>query len=251
MLFSLATQHLGEQTLNKIATFALSTQLDESERLDVNVKTDPGLLAQGKLTSLTIDGDGLVMQKDLRMQKLLINLQNIAVSPMKALTGNIELTETSTGEANILLSDADINRAFNSDTLRDQMESLKIQVENEQVTLDVLAVECHFLKQGTVSIDARIKIQETGETQKVYFTTIPRISDGGRGVTLDSVSYAEGKELSPELTEALLEKARNILNLNNFEMEGISLSINQIQVKEGELNLCAIAQITKFPQPES
>lgn len=251
MLFSLATPELGEQTLNKIATFALSTQLNESDRLNVSIKTDPGLLAKGKLASLTIDGDGLVMQKDLRMQKLLISLQNIAVSPMKALTGNIELTETSTGEANILLTDADINRAFNSDTLRDQMENLQIEVDNQQVTLDVLAVECHLLKQGTVSIDAKIKIQETGETQKVYFTTIPRISDGGRGVILDSVSYAEGKELSPELTQALLEKARNILNLTNFEMEGISLAINQLQVKEGELKLGAIAQITKFPKPES
>lgn len=249
MLFSLATQDLGQQTLNRIAEFALSTQLDESDKLSVDVKTDPSLLAQGKLSSLTIDGEGLVMQKDLRMEKMVIKLENIAVSPIKALTGNIELTETSQGKADILLTDADINRAFNSETLRDQMENLRMEINGEKMTLDILAVECHLLPQGTIGIDAKIKIQETGDIQQTYFTTVPRISEGGRGVSLDNVSYAEGKELSPQLTEALLQEAKNILNLNNFEMEGISLSINQLEVRKGELDLSAIAQITKFPKP--
>lgn len=248
MLFSIATQDLGQQTLNRIAEFALSTQLDESEKLTVDIKTDPSLLAKGKLESLTIDGKGLVMQKDLRMQKMLINLENIAVSPMKALTGNIELTETSTGKAQILLTDGDINRAFNSKALQAQMQNLQMQVDSEPVTLDVLGVECHLLEEGSVSIDAEIKIQETGEIKQTYFTTVPRVNDGGRGVSLDDVSYTEGKALSPELTTALLEKARNILNLSNFEMEGISLGINQLAVRKGELKLCAIAQITKFPK---
>lgn len=249
MLFSLATQDIGQQTLNRIAEFALASQLDESDDLSVDVKTDPSLLAQGKLASLTIDGKGLVMQKDLRMQKMVIRLENIAVSPIKALTGNIELTETSTGKADILLTDADLNRAFNSDTLRDQMQNLHTQIDNQPVTLDVLAVECHLLAEGTIAIDAKIKIQETGEIQHTYFTTTPQIREGGRGVSLDNVTYAEGKELSPQLTTALLEKARNILNLDNFEMEGISLEINQLSVREGELSLSAIAQITKFPKP--
>ncbi len=251
MLLSLLTQGLGEQTLNQIATFALATQLDEKEDLAVKVKTDPGLLAQGKLSSLSINGKGLVMQKDLRMQRLFIDLQNLAVDPMKALTGNIDLTETSYGKADILLTDGDINRAFNSEALKQQMENLKIDIDHESLTLDVLEVECHLLPQGTVSIDAKIQIQETGTVQKVYFTTVPRVSDGGRGVSLDNVSYAEGKELSPDLTEALLNKARDILNLTNFEMDGISLAINDLKVKQGELQLSAIAQITKFPKPEN
>lgn len=249
MLFSLATQDIGQQTLNRIAEFALASQLDESENLSVDVKTDPSLLAQGKLASLTIAGDGLVMQKDLRMQKLVIKLENIAVSPIKALTGNIELTETSTGKADILLTDADLNRAFNSETLRGQMQNLHMQVEDQPVTLDVLAVECHLLGEGTIAIDARIKIRETEEVKRTSFTTTPRVSEGGRGVSLENVTYDEGKELSPQLTTALLEKARNILNLDNFEVEGIALEINQLSLREGELSLSAIAQITKFPKP--
>ncbi len=61
---------LGEQALNKAAEIGLSSQLDEVENLDVNIKTDPLKLVQGQVDAVTIKGEGLVMQKDLRMEEL-------------------------------------------------------------------------------------------------------------------------------------------------------------------------------------
>jgi len=58
---------LGEQALNKAAEMGLASQLDESENLEV-IKTDPLKLVQGQVD--TIEGDGLVMQKDLRMEEM-------------------------------------------------------------------------------------------------------------------------------------------------------------------------------------
>ncbi|MCF4969747.1 LmeA family phospholipid-binding protein, partial [Nostoc sp. CMAA1605] len=59
---------IGEQALNKAAEIGLSSQLDEVENLDVNIKTDPLKLIQGEVESVNIAGEGLVMQKDLRME---------------------------------------------------------------------------------------------------------------------------------------------------------------------------------------
>ncbi len=59
---------LGEQALNKAAEIGLSSQLDEVEKLDVNIKTDPLKVVQGQVDAVTIEGEGLVMQKDLRME---------------------------------------------------------------------------------------------------------------------------------------------------------------------------------------
>jgi hypothetical protein len=89
----------GEQALNKLAEVALSTQLDEVEKLEVQVKTEPGKLAQGQLESITIDGDGLVMQEDLRMEKMEMQISSIAVNPMESSMGNIELTQPAEGKA--------------------------------------------------------------------------------------------------------------------------------------------------------
>lgn len=242
---------VGEKALNKVAEVALSTQLDESERLDVQLNTDPGQLAQGKVEALVIDGRGLVMQKDLRLQEMKIEMSSIAVNPMKALAGNLELSEPTEGTAHVILTEADLNRAFNSKTLSTQMENLNIHVDGEPVTIDTQRVDCNLRADGKVGIDAQILMRQTDETQQVSFTTTPRVTPRGRGVSLEDVHYTEGKELSPELTSALVEKARGILNLNNFEMEGISLRIQQLEVNSDKLTLQAVADITHLPSAES
>lgn len=238
---------LGEQALNKIAEFALSTQLNEAEQLEVRVKTDPSKLAQGELESLTIDGKGLVMQKGLRVQEMEIKISGIAVSPLKALMGNIELTKPTQGTARIVLTQTDINRAFNSETLGNQMRNLNIHVSGKLVTIETRQANCRLQADGKVAIDAEILVQQTGEMQQVSFSTTPRVSPGGQGVFLEDVQYTQGEELSPELTSALVEKASKILNLSNFEMEGISLRIHQLNVEQGKLTLQAIATVTRFP----
>lgn len=238
---------LGEQALNKIAEVALSTQLDEVERLEVQVKTDPGKLAQGELESITINGDGLVMQEDLRMEKMEMQISAIAVNPLKALMGNIKLTQPAEGKARVVLTEGDINRAFNSESLGDQMRNLNVHVDGKLMTVDTQRVDCHLLADGKVAINAEILVQQTSETRAVSFTTKPCVSAGGRGVSLEDVQHTQGKELSPELTRALVNKTSDILNLRNFEMEGISLCIHQLEVEAGKLTLYAEASVRQFP----
>ena len=238
---------LGEQALNKIAEVALSTQLDEVERLEVQVKTDPSRLAQGELESLTIDGDGLVMQENLRMEKMEMQISAIAVNPWKALMGNIKLTHPAEGTARIVLTAADINSAFNSEIFIKKLRNLDIAVEGKPVTINTQRVDFHLLSDGKIALDAEVLLPQRGELRTVSLTTTPRISAGGKGVSLEDTHYLQGKELSPELTKALIEKATEILNLHNFEIEGISLIINQLDVEADKLTLQAEANVTQFP----
>lgn len=239
--------NLGEQALAKMAQTALSNQLNEAEQLKIFVKTDPGKLAQGELEWLEIDGRGLVMRESLRMQEMELKINDIAVCPIKALMGNIELTKPIEGTARIVVTQEDINYAFNSELLANQMRELNIQADGKVVKMGIEQVNCQLLANGTVEIDADILLQQTGKTQQVSFMTTPRISADGRTIMLKDVQYVQGKELSPELTTILLQKAKAILNLRNFEMQGISLCIHQLEVAEGLLTLQAAANVTKFP----
>lgn len=243
----LTLDRLGEQTLNRIATLALSSQIDDAKKLEVRVKTDPSLLAKGQLESLAIYGEGLIMEHDIRLQEMVIRLETIAVAPFKALTGNIELTQPTQGTARIVIAQADLNRAFNSDVLGTQLRSLKVQVDGKPQTLNVKQVHCRLLAEGRVGLDADVRLAQSNETQRVSFTTTPRVSDDGRSVVLEKVEYAQGKELSPEFTQALVTKAGKILHLSHFEMPGISLRMHHLQVKEGQLTLQAVAHVTQFP----
>ncbi len=116
-------QGLGEQALNKAAEIGLSSQLDEVEELDVDIKTDPFKLMQGQVDSVDIEGEGMVMQGDLRVEEMDMHLSGVSINPLSAAFGKIELTKPTQGSAHVVLIEADINRAFNSEFVRSKLQN--------------------------------------------------------------------------------------------------------------------------------
>ncbi|MEA5471607.1 DUF2993 domain-containing protein [Spirulina sp. 06S082] len=211
-------KNFGEQAINKIATLALSSQLNEAQQLNVRVKTDPTLLSQGKLASLLIDGTGLVTRGDLRMQQMYLEMDEIAVSPFKALMGNIVLTQPTQGTAKFVLTEKDFDRALNRLQLRDR-------------------VSCQLSKNGELAI---LESQD-----RVILTAIPTIQGKGEKVTLEMRSL--NASFPAKQVKILVGELENILNLRNFGMTGIALIIQKLELGNGYLTLNATATMTQFP----
>ena len=243
----LGVDNLGEQALNKIAKLALSSQLEDADSLEVRVKTDPEKLANGQLESLLIEGKGLVIETDLRLQVLEIAMKAIAVAPLKALRGKIELTQPSKGTARIVLTEADLNRALNSPDLRAKIKVLDTYLSTEKLKLTVPQKKCQLREDGTVAVEAIVQLQPSGETKEVAFTTTPKIASKDTSVVLEDIQYEPGKEVSEELTQAFLDKAEKMLDLRNFEKQGLALRIHHLSVEAGKITLLAAADITQFP----
>ncbi len=238
---------LGEQALSKAAEIGLASQLDEVEKIEVDIRTNPLQIMQGELDSVDIKGKGMVMQGDLRTQELDMHIDNIAIDPLKAAFGNIELKRPSEADAHVVLTEEDLDRAFNSEFLREKLQNLKVNVNGEPKTVDTQKVEFRLPGEGRVSLNATIRVQETGETKQTAFTAVPRQREGGNLVSLEDVEYAQQQEFSPELTEALLQKSSELLDLRNFELEGMSLRLKDLNVQQGKLMLEAQAHVEKFP----
>ncbi|MBD2339016.1 DUF2993 domain-containing protein [Calothrix sp. FACHB-156] len=242
---------LGEQALNKAAEVGLSSQLDEVENLEVDIKTDPLKLVQGQIDSVSIEGEGMVMQKDLRVEEMDMQIQGVAINPLSVAFGKIELTKPTVGSARVVLNEVDINRAFNSDYVRSQLQSQKINVNGEARTINPQNVEFHLPGDGKVKVNADILLVETGETQKVDFEAVPRVSANGKTVSLENVEYGQGEEISPELTKALVNQTSELLNLSNFDLEGMTLQVNSLKVEPGKLILQAQAYVEQIPSSEN
>lgn len=239
---------LGEQALSKAAEVALTTQLDEVENLEVDIRTDPFKLVQGQLDSVKIEGEGLVMQKDLRAEELQVTTGNIAINPLSAAFGKIELTSPTEADAHVVLTQEDIQRAFNSEFMHDKLQNLDVNVDGKPMKIDTRQVEFGLPGENKVALKAEILLKETGETKQVSFTAVPRMVAGGARISLEDVQYAEGEEVSPELTAALLKSAGELLDLGNFELEGMSLRLKGLDVQNGKLTLQAQAHVEKFPE---
>ncbi|MBW4607631.1 MAG: DUF2993 domain-containing protein [Hassallia sp. WJT32-NPBG1] len=238
---------LGEQALNKAAEIGLSSQLDEVKNLDVDIKTDPLKLIQGQVDEVTIEGEGLVMQKDLRMEELEMHMSSVAINPLSVAFGKIELTQPTQASTRVVLTEADINRAFNSEYVRSQLQSQKIHVNGQLMTIDPQHVDFRLLETEKVALNGSILLKETSQTQEVAFTATPRVSANGQSVSLENVEYGDSEEASPELTKALVEQTSEILNLSNFDLEGMTLRVKQLKVEAGKLTLQAEAYVEQIP----
>ncbi len=238
---------LGEQAIDKVAEIAIASKLDESETLSVTVDTDPGQLAQGSVEAVAVEGKGLVMQQDLRVEDLQIHIKDIAVNPLTAMFGKIELNGPAFGTARAVLTESDLNRAFNSEYISRKLNNLKVTVDGKLLTIDVQTMQCQLQQTGKIAINAEVLVRETASTEKIYFTAKPQLEAGGWAISLQDVEYPENKEFSPEFTVALADKAGEVLNLRNFELEGMSLRVQQLNVEAGLLTLQAEAKVEQFP----
>lgn len=238
---------LGEEVLNKAVEIGLCSQLDEVENLDIDIKTEPLKLIQGEVDAVTIAGAGLVIQKDLRMEEIKMEMTKVAINPMSVAFGKIELTKPTTGSARVVLSAADINRAFNCEYILAKLQNQKIKVNGQSVTIAVQKVDFRLPESEKIALNAEVKLLETGESQQVSFSAIPRISPDRQSVYLENIEYGEGEEISPELTQALIDETSEVLNLKNFDLPGMTLWVNSLQVEVGKLILQAEADVAQIP----
>jgi hypothetical protein len=238
---------LGEKTLNKIAEIALARQFERVEKLSVGVKTDPNRLAKGALESLVIHGTGLVTSDRLQIQELKMTFSEIAVSPIKALMGNIELTHPSQGSADVVLSQTDLEKAFDLKALGQQLQNTQISWEGAMVTLSLDRVACRIFANSKVAIYAEVSLRPLEVQKEICLSFKPAIASTGTGIVLENIQGLEDSKLSAAIGPMLLAEAEKILNLSKFQLEGISLQNQQLEIQEKQIILQAAAEIFRFP----
>lgn len=239
---------IGEQAISKAAEVGMETQLEEAEELDVDIRTNPVDVAQGKLESVDVEGEGLVMEKELRAEKLDIETDDIKIDPLKAAFGDIEMERPTNASARIVLTDDDIQRAFNSEYIKDKLKDQKVEINGETVQATAERVKFAMPGEGKISLEADISLAKASETKQIAFTAKPRISDRGNKIVVEDVEYTSGKNEAPELTQALLDSTEDLLDLRNFELDEMSLQLNKLDVQKKKMTIDADATVKQLPQ---
>ncbi|MBD1919248.1 MULTISPECIES: DUF2993 domain-containing protein [Cyanophyceae] len=237
---------LGEQALSKAFEVGLSTQLDAADDLDADIRTNPIALMQGELESAEIQGRGLVIKNDLRTEQLSVKTDGIAIDPLKAAFGNIELTRPTNASAAVELTEVDIERACNSDYIQQKLKSLDVTLDGRPVQVSAEQIDFSLPGNGQVAIAASVLLEETGERQQVAFRTTPAMGPQGHEVVLNDVQI-EPENTSEPLTQSLLVAAKDLLNLHNFTLSGMTLQLQSLDVQPGKIALQMQAYVEKFP----
>ncbi|BAU12258.1 hypothetical protein LEP3755_27870 [Leptolyngbya sp. NIES-3755] len=238
---------LDDQAISKVAELGIKSQLDAVETLDVAIDIDPLKVITGALNSVSIAGAGMVMKQDLRIEQMEFNTGSVAVNPMSLAFGKIELTHPTEAEAIVTLTESDINRAFRSDFVKGKMQNLDVQVNGETATVDMQKINFGLPGAGKILFSTDVILQNSQERKSVAFTAVPKISPDKQQIVLEEVEYLDNQELSPEFTDAMLNEAKKLLDLKNFELGDMSFQIKRLAALKGKLILESEAIVNQFP----
>lgn len=239
--------NLEEQALSEAAAMTISTQLDEVDNLDVDVKTNLLKIVQGQADSVSLVGQGLVMQKDIRVQEMELHTEKVDINPLSALFGQIELNKPVDATARLVLTEQDLNRALNSDYIRSNYPNLQINVEGQVVTLEPQKLEVFLVTNNKMTFKGTIILQENGISRSISFIAIVCLPTISQPLLLESFHCAEGEGVTLEFALALLQKAKELLNLPYIDLEGMALRVKTLEVQAGSLTLHTEAYVRQLP----
>jgi len=241
---------LDEQAISKAAEIGLSSQLDEAEKIDVDVKTDLLKAVQGQVDSVAIAGQGLVMQKDIRVQEMELHTDSIDINPFSALFGQIELNQPVDATARLVLTEQDINRAFNSDYMRSKLQNVELNVEGKTAAIKPQQLELHLPGDGKMVFNVQTMLHnEIGKTRPIRFTATMLVKTGEQSLLMEGFNCTPNQGISVELAIAFLQKLKELVNLPYIELEGMALRVKDVDVQKGSLTLHAQAHVRQIPSP--
>lgn len=239
---------LDEQAIALAAEVGLSSQLDAADKLDVDVRTDLLKVVQGQADSVKVSGQGLVLQTDIRVQEMDLHLDNVAIDPLSALFGQIELTHPVDAIAKFVLNQEDLNRTLSSDYIKNQIQKLELDVDGQIVTMALQQIELLLPSEGKIVVNGSALVTEMGNTRLIGFNAVMRPRTSKQPILIESFKCQDGQNISLELAVALLEKMKQVTHSPVIELEKMALCVQQLEVEPNKLTVYTKAQIREIPK---
>jgi hypothetical protein len=240
-------QRLEEQAVSKVAEMQLSSQLDQAEKINVDVQTDLWKIIQGQADGVSFSGKGLVVQKDVRLEELVLQTDKIDINLFSAIFGEIELNKPVKSIARAVLKEADINRALTSNYIRSQMPTFDLNVDGEIITLKPLEIQMFLPDEGKIKFNGTVSIHQKANTNELSFTALIRPRTLTQPIMLESFTCTEGNGISLEIVTALIQKIKEVVNLPYIKLDGMALQIKKMEVQKETIKTWVEAYIKQIP----
>lgn len=243
---TLNSPDLGEQALSKVAEVGIANQLDKVDKLNIDIRTNPGKLIQGEVDSVAISGRGMVMKQDLRIESIEVQTAKVSINPLSVIFGSIELDQPADANAQIVLTEDDLNRAIASDYLASKLQDLKLEIDEQLHTIKLQQADLQLLSAGTMFLNINFLLQESNEAKTLSASIIPKAIEDGQRIDLEILSI-EGQGLTPELGIAILNQIKTLLDLNNFDLPGMTLWLQKFDIQAGKMIIHVKTNIQQIP----
>ncbi|MGB3203552.1 MAG: DUF2993 domain-containing protein [Crinalium sp.] len=245
----------GERMLNTVASKTIRHLFTQSESVEVNVRCFPSSkLLQGSIDSFKMSGRGLVIKRDFGVEEMSFETDAVALDFSSVLKGQLSLKQPTQAVAQVILSEADLNKSFKAELVTKRLQNL------DQPALTDLSggepvsftdVQVQLLPNNQLRIAAQTELAEYGVVPISMTATLDverrrRISFKKPQFEADAVPESV-RDISQKLSVALAEILDNMVDLDRFDLDGVMLRINRLETQGNKLIFSGYAQIERVP----
>lgn len=245
----------GERMLNTVASKTIRHLFTQSESVEVAVRCYPSSkLLQGSIDSFKMSGRGLMIRKDFAVEEMSFETDAVAIDFSSVLSGKLALKQSTQAVAEVTLSEAGINQAFEAELVQKRLQNLSLPALTELSGGEPISfseIQLELLPNNQVRILAKADLS-TGELVPISLTaTIAierrrRISFQNPQFEADAIPESQ-RQISQTLTNALAEVLDNMVDLDRFDLDGVTMRINRLETQGKKLIFSGYAQIERIP----
>jgi hypothetical protein len=239
-------QPLEAKWVSYQAERTVSDSLDGAEEINIDVETDVLQIVQGQAEKVSLAGKGLVIKDNIRVQEIKLQTDNIAINPLRAIFGQIELNQPVNAVARIVLTNQDINLALTSDIILNFIKNFPLKVDGETINFIPENMEIFLPGDGKIGCHATGMIKSAKKPELLGVNVIFRPRHHSRPILLENVTCTEGEGISVELIIAFIQKVKELKNLPFFRWEDIAFRILHLEVAADEIILLIEANVKQI-----
>jgi hypothetical protein len=244
---------LGERMLNTVASQSIRHLFTQSESVDVVVRCQPASkLLQGSIDSFKMSGRHLVIRKDFQVEEMSFETDAVSIDFSSALSGKIRLRQPTQAIAQVILSEAGINQAFTAELVQKHLRNIDTpELTNlsggEPVSFS--DVNLQLLPENQIKIFAKTELPNG----TVPISLLATLAVERRRLLFQNPQF--DPEVVPEslrgvsnvLTMAFADILNSMVDLDRFNLDGVTMRINRLETQGKKLIFSGYAQIDHFP----
>lgn len=252
---SSSSTDFGENMLNSVASQAIQRLFTRSESVEISIRCSPSSkILQGVVDSFQMKGRGLIIRKMFEAAEMEFETDAVSIDVAGLMGGKIRLKQATHAIATVAMTESGINQAFKADLVEKHLQN----VDSEAVT-DLSGGDPISFRQVKILLlpDKRVKV--SAETDLPNRENVPISLSAGIEVERRRRVVFANPQFEPEgvpedvqwLSEALIPSFVGVLNkmvdLERFDLDGVSLRVNRLEVEGNRLIFNGYAEIEHFP----
>lgn len=244
----------GERMLNSVASQSIRHLFTQCESVDVVIRCNPSSkILQGSVDSFRMSGRRLVIRREFQAEEMSFETDAVSLDFSSVLSGKIRLRQPTQAVAQVTLTEEGINQSFTAELVRKRLQN----IDTPELTnlsggepVSFTDVNLQLLANNQIAIFAKTELPNG--TVPISLKATLAVERRRRILFQDPQFDAEVvpeplRGISKILTMAFAEILNNMVDLDRFDLDGVSLRINRLETQGKCLVFSGYAQIERFP----